>query len=190
MATFCALDLDSHVQSGAGTAAQVGDWVQMAEEEHEGEAAEFVSEEQGMLSDCKVLLSRLDLYMSSGEFGDALSGFFKSNTDAFDQSRLSAESEQPMAHYDLYQKYCGLLESLLGQFVEDEGVSADMIVAACEEVGHHGLEYSCVDWIIGSTEFEFFLGIVRDYFGMEKFEVSGDLEQFSYFKDKDGASDQ
>ena len=65
-------------------------------------------------------------------------------------------------------------------------MSAELIVAACEEVGQNGLEFSCVDWIMGSTEFEFFLGIVRDYFGMEQFEVSQDLEQFSYFKSSDG----
>ncbi len=88
---------------------------------------------------------------------------------------------------NMYQKYCDLLENMLGQFVEDEGVSADLIVAACEEVGQAGLEFSCVDWIIGSTEFAFFLGIVRDYFGMETFEVSPDLEQFSCFKGKDAA---
>ena len=184
MASSCAYDLDSHLEVGAG--AEVGNWMEMGDQEHPDDSA-IVTDEQGMLNDCKVLLSRLDLFMSSGEFGDALSGFFASNAQLFDQTRLEAECEQPIVHYDLYQKYCNLLESLLGRFVEEEGVSADMIVAACEEVGQHGLEFSCVDWIMGSTEFEFFLGIVRDYFGMEQFEVSQDLEQFSYFKSQDAS---
>jgi hypothetical protein len=183
MATFCAYDLDSHLEIGAG--AEVGNWMEQGDQEHEGDATAAVTDEQGMLNDCKVLLSRLDLFMSSGEFGDALSGFFASNSDAFDLTRLEAECEQPIVHYDLYQKYCNLLEGLLERFVEDEGISADLIVAACEEVGQNGLEFSCVDWIMGSTEFEFFLGIVRDFFGMEQFEVSQDLEQFSYFKSED-----
>ena len=182
MASFCAYDVDSHLEVGAG--AEVGNWLEMEKQEQQSDAV-IVSDEQGMLNDCKVLLSRLDMFMASGEFGDSLSGFFASNAELFDQTRLDAESEQPIVHYDLYQKYCDLLESLLGQFVEEEGVSADLIVAACEEVGQHGLEFSCVDWIMGSTEFEFFLGIVRDFFGMEKFEVSQDLEQFSFFKSKD-----
>ena len=184
MATLCAYDLDSHLEIGAG--AEVGSWMQTGDQEHQDEEPAPLSDEQGMLNDCKVLLSRLDVFMSSGEFGDALSGFFASNIASFDQSKLDADSEQPMAHYQLYQQYCDLLEGLLGQFVQDEGVSAELIVAACEEVGQNGLEFSCVDWIMGSTEFEFFLGIVRDYFGMEQFEVSQDLEQFSYFKSSDG----
>ena len=179
MASLCAYDVDSHLDVSAG--AEVGSWMQM-DQEHEDDASNSFTDEQGMLNDCKVLLSRLDIFMSSGEFGDSLSGFFASNAALFDQTRLEAGSEQPIIHYDLYQKYCDLLESLLGQFVEEECISADLIVAACEEVGQHGLEFSCVDWIMGSTEFEFFLGIVRDYFGIEKFEVSQDLEQFSYFK--------
>ena len=187
MSKLCSYDLDSHLELGAS--AEVGNWMQMGDQEHEGEAFDAVTDEHGMLNDCKVLLSRLDLFMSSGEFGDELSGFFASNSHVFDMTRLEAESEQPIAHYDLYQKYCDLLEGLLGRFIEEEGVSADLIVAACEEVGQLGLEFSCVDWIMGSTEFAFFLGIVRDYFGMELFEVSHDLEQFSYFKSKE-PSDQ
>jgi len=102
MATFCAHNFDSHLEGGAGL--EVGSWLQMAEQERECDAAADMSDEQGMLNDCKVLLSRLDLFMSSGEFGDALSGFFASNADSFDQSRLEAESEQPMAHYDMYAR--------------------------------------------------------------------------------------
>lgn len=185
MASLCAYDADSHLEVSAG--AELGSWMQM-DQEHEDDTSNSFTEDQGMLNDCKVLLSRLDIFMSSGEFGDTLSGFFASNAASFDQTRLEAGNEQPIIHHDLYQKYCDLLESLLAQFVEEEGVSADLIVAACDEVGQQGLEFSCVDWIMGSTEFEFFLGIVRDYFGIEQFEVSPDLEQFSYFKK--GSSDE
>jgi hypothetical protein len=167
-----------------GAGAEVGNWIQMGDSEHDGADVGNESDEEGMLNDCKVLLTRLDHFMSSGEFGDALSGFFASNAEHFDQSKLQPSSEQPIVHHDLYQKYCLLLENLLGHFLEEEGVSADLVVAACEEVGQLGMEFSCVDWIMGSTEFDFFLGIVRDYFGMEQFEVSQDLEQFSYFKDR------
>ncbi len=59
-----------------------------------------------------------------------------------------------------------MLDKLLEKFIADEGVDAEMILQACEIVGDAGIEYSCIDWILGSTEFSFFLAIAKVFYNV------------------------
>eukprot|EP00756_Hemistasia_phaeocysticola_P002916 Hpha_TRINITY_DN11960_c0_g1::TRINITY_DN11960_c0_g1_i1::g.20886::m.20886 len=110
-------------------------------------------------------MERIDAFFCSGELTSALRDFLEDGEGGGAVELLGLEEEQPLHNHEAFRRYGDMMESLLGRFLSEEGISNEEVVKLCrvEDEEGTGLRFLCVEFILATVEYSLFLQIVADH---------------------------
>ena len=73
--------------------------------------------------------------------------------------------------HELYLQYTALIEGQLEAFLKEEGVPVAALLAAAS--GEASGAYTCIDYLVASTEYEAFLQLMGDFCAMSSWDAEG-----------------
>ncbi len=118
---------------------------------------------------------RFQDFCSLPEFTGVVGDFLAASADKF-SSDLSMDAEQPLEYYGIFEEYQRLIEGAVEAFLQREGTTAEAlfeVVRGCQTRWECGA-VTCVDYLVASTEYPHFLGLVADFKALEQW--GGDAE--------------
>eukprot|EP00735_Rhodelphis_limneticus_P002924 TRINITY_DN14027_c0_g1::TRINITY_DN14027_c0_g1_i1::g.14492::m.14492 TRINITY_DN14027_c0_g1::TRINITY_DN14027_c0_g1_i1::g.14492 ORF type:complete len:147 (+),score=31.95,sp/Q96G28/CFA36_HUMAN/31.58/2e-07,ARL2_Bind_BART/PF11527.3/1.5e-21,DUF3447/PF11929.3/2e+03,DUF3447/PF11929.3/0.012 TRINITY_DN14027_c0_g1_i1:98-538(+) len=111
--------------------------------------------EGGNDADARVLILLEDFFCSP-DWTTKISNFISENAHFF-----TVGEEQTHENFERYQAYTNLIESLLEGFLTQHGISPQQLIQLCLDKG--GLDQTCIDYILASTEYEYFARLMSDF---------------------------
>mmetsp|Transcript_28499 Transcript_28499/g.52454 ORF Transcript_28499/g.52454 Transcript_28499/m.52454 type:complete len:157 (+) Transcript_28499:46-516(+) len=109
------------------------------------------------------ILLKLESFFSSPNFTSAISNFFGEESSKIEF--VDPEGEQPFSNFDEFKKYTDLIEQQLESFIVSEHLTSKEVVEACiaAKGSNNASQFTCVDYLIASTEYETFMQLAYDY---------------------------
>ena len=114
---------------------------------------------------------KFEAFGSSPEFTTPIQKFMFDNCSKLEIAKQSGE--QSLNNYSLFQKYSELMDKTLNLFLEDEKLSPDKFILACQFAKEENLPCSFLDYVLSSIEYEDFYHLMLDY----KLMVEKDLNE-------------
>lgn len=116
------------------------------------------------------IVSLLEDFFAEPTFTTAVSDFAAQHAASL--GSLSAHSEQPLHAHALYQEYTAMVEDLLSDFLARHGLTNEAVLAAAQHADRS--VNTCVDYLLASTEYDAFIGLMADFNGMSQWDVEAD----------------
>ena len=115
---------------------------------------------------------KFEAFGSSPEFTSPIQKFMFDNCSKLEIAKQSGE--QSLNNYSLFQKYSELMDKTLNLFLEDEKLSPDKFILACQFAKEENLPCSFLDYVLSSIEYEDFYNLMIDYKKMSNKEIQND----------------
>eukprot|EP00742_Colponemidia_sp_Colp-10_P002907 GILJ01003104.1.p1 GENE.GILJ01003104.1~~GILJ01003104.1.p1 ORF type:complete len:166 (-),score=24.01 GILJ01003104.1:324-773(-) len=134
------------------------------------------------------LIHRLEDFCTAARFTSAIDDFISAHVDDFDFGE-----EQKLIYYERYQEYIQLIERMLDEFLQNEGVTQDEVFALCSKLTEADPgSVTCVDYLLAVTEYEQFHQLMLDFKNLRNWEFDADDAQsdaLSWDAPEEAASD-
>ena len=114
---------------------------------------------------------KFEAFGSSPEFTTPIQNFMFENCSKLEIAKQSGE--QSLNNYSLFQKYSELMDKTLNLFLENEKLSPEKFIVACQFAKEENLPCSFLDYVLSSIEYEDFYNLMLDY----KLMVEKDLNE-------------
>ena len=114
---------------------------------------------------------KFEAFGSSPEFTTPIQKFMFNNCSKLEIAKQSGE--QSLNNYSLFQKYSELMDKTLNLFLENEKLSPEKFIVACQFAKEENLPCSFLDYVLSSIEYEDFYHLMLDY----KLMVEKDLNE-------------
>ena len=119
---------------------------------------------------------KFEAFGSSPEFTTPIQNFMFENCSKLEIAKQSGE--QSLNNYSLFQKYSELMDKTLNLFLEDEKLSPDKFILACQFAKEENLPCSFLDYVLSSMEYDEFYNLMLDYKLMGEKDLKDDYELF------------
>ena len=125
---------------------------------------------------------KFEAFGSSPEFTTPIQNFMFENCSKLEIAKQSGE--QSLNNYSLFQKYSELMDKTLNLFLEDEKLSPDKFILACQFAKEENLPCSFLDYVLSSIEYEDFYHLMLDYKLMGEKDLNENKDDFFMEDDK------
>jgi hypothetical protein len=125
---------------------------------------------------------KFEAFGSSPEFTTPIQNFMFENCSKLEIAKQSGE--QSLNNYSLFQKYSELMDKTLNLFLEDEKLSPDKFILACQFAKEENLPCSFLDYVLSSMEYEDFYNLMLDYKLMGEKDLNDNKDDFFMEDDK------
>ena len=125
---------------------------------------------------------KFEAFGSSPEFTTPIQKFMFENCSKLEIAKQSGE--QSLNNYSLFQKYSELMDKTLNLFLEDEKLSPDKFILACQFAKEENLPCSFLDYVLSSIEYEDFYHLMLDYKLMGEKDLNENKDDFFMEDDK------
>ena len=125
---------------------------------------------------------KFEAFGSSPEFTTPIQNFMFENCSKLEIAKQSGE--QSLNNYSLFQKYSELMDKTLNLFLEDEKLSPDKFILACQFAKEENLPCSFLDYVLSSIEYEDFYHLMLDYKLMGEKDLNDNKDDFFMEDDK------
>ena len=119
---------------------------------------------------------KFEAFGSSPEFTTPIQNFMFENCSKLEIAKQSGE--QSLNNYSLFQKYSELMDKTLNLFLEDEKLSPDKFILACQFAKEENLPCSFLDYVLSSMEYDEFYNLMLDYKLMGEKDLKDDYDLF------------
>ena len=119
---------------------------------------------------------KFESFGSSPNFTTPIQNFLFENCSKLEIAKKSGE--QSLSNYSLFQKYSELMDKTLNLFLEDQNLTPEKFVFACQFAKEENLPCSFLDYVLSSLEYEDFYNLMLDYKFMGEKDLKDDYELF------------
>ena len=119
---------------------------------------------------------KFESFGSSPDFTTPIQNFLFENCSKLEIAKKSGE--QSLSNYSLFQKYSELMDKTLNLFLEDQNLTPEKFVFACQFAKEENLPCSFLDYVLSSLEYEDFYNLMLDYKFMGEKDLKDDYELF------------
>ena len=119
---------------------------------------------------------KFESFGSSPDFTTPIQNFLFENCSKLEIAKKSGE--QSLSNYSLFQKYSELMDKTLNLFLENEKLSPEKFIVACQFAKEENLPCSFLDYVLSSLEYEDFYNLMLDYKFMGEKDLKDDYELF------------